>query len=279
MRKFYLPAVSVFVLTALLALTLYAETPEKIDYETLGKKLQNPLANLIIVPFENNFESGLGPEKDGFRYRLRFQPLIPVSLNEDWLLILRPIVPVVFQNNVVGKTGQAGLEDIELEPFVSPKELWPAGLFWGVGPIFLFPSASKALMGSEKSGLGPNGVVLKQSGPWTAGILAHHMWSYAGNDKREDIDSTYLQPFAAHTSKTGFSITASSETTYDWKDEEWTFPVIAGANQVFSIDGNFINIGLQGIYYPVAPSGEAKWGIRLTIKLLYPSVHKKAGNQ
>jgi len=238
--------------------------------EKLAKKLQNPVASLISVPLQNNFEYKLGPEKKGFRYTLRFQPVVPFSLNEDWNFIFRPIVPYISQRNVIGGSSQEGFGDIELEPFFSPKEPGPGGLIWGVGPVLLFPTAASKSLGLEKYGAGPNGVVLKQSGPWTAGILANHTWSYAGNDAREDISATYLQPFFSHTSKKGFTISFSSESTYNWESRSWTVPLIGGVSQVIPFFGRFLSAGISGIYYPQTPSGGPKWGIRAVVTLLLP---------
>jgi len=238
--------------------------------EKLAKKLQNPVASLISIPFQNNFEYKLGSEKKGFRYTLKSQPVVPFSVNQDWNFIFRPIVPYIYQKDVVGRASQEGFGDMEIEAFFSPKEPGSKGLIWGVGPVLLFPTAASKYLGSEKYGVGPNGVVLKQSGPWTAGVLANHTWSYAGNDSRQDICATYLQPFFSHTSKNGFTISFSSESTYNWKDREWTVPLIGGVSQVIPFFGRFLSAGISGIYYPQTPSCGPKWGIRAVLTILLP---------
>ena len=246
------------------------QKPSSATSEKLAKKLQNPVASLISIPLQNNFEYGLGPEKKGFRYTLKLQPVVPFSLNEDWNFILRPIMPYISQRNVIGGSSQEGFGDLELEPFFSPKEPGPGGLIWGIGPVFLFPTAASKSLGLEKYGAGPNGVVLKQCGPWTAGILANHTWSYAGSNSREDINATYLQPFFSHTSKNGFTISFSSESTYNWESREWTVPLIGGVSQVVPFFGRFLSAGISGIYYAQSPSRGPKWGIRAVVTLLLP---------
>ena len=260
-----------FIIIPAFADSLDRPTPDAgTTNEALAKKLQNPIASLISVPFQNNFQYKMGPEEKGFQYTLRFQPVMPASLNDDWNLIFRPIIPFIYQRDVVGTTRQEGLGDMELEPFFSPKELGPGGILWGVGPILLFPTAASDQLGSQKYGIGPNGVVLKQIGPWTMGILANHTWSYAGNDKRRDISATYLQPFFAHTSKKGFTVSFSSESTYDWEGRQWTVPLICGVSQVLPVFGRYMSVGVSGIYYPETPAGGAKWGVRATVTLLFP---------
>jgi hypothetical protein len=152
--------------------------------EDLAKKLQNPVAALISVPFQNNFDFGLGPSNDGFRYTLNIQPVIPISLNGDWNLISRTILPIISQHNSVGAPIEAGGEFLEaIQPvrrsvdvnqdglgdaiqsfFLSPVNPGPAGIIWGVGPVFLLPTATDDLLGSGKWGAGPTAVLLKQTG-------------------------------------------------------------------------------------------------------------------
>lgn len=277
MRTVCLGILKGIVLLTAVALPLYAEdtgtekeVPVETDTQSLAKKLQNPMAKLISVPLQNNFEYKLGPKGKGYRYTLRFQPVIPMTLNDNWNLVLRPIIPFIHQSEVITNTEQEGLGDIELEPIFSHRKPGIGGFNWGVGPVLLFPTAASEHLGSQKWGIGPHGVLIKQTGPWTRFILANHLWSYAGNDKREDISETYLQPVLAHSSKKGFTIAASSETTYDWKDRQWTIPLIGTVSQIFPLSGRYASIGIGGIYYLEAPRGGPQWGIRLTLTFVFP---------
>ncbi|EJL58445.1 hypothetical protein PMI09_00155 [Rhizobium sp. CF122] len=80
-------------------------------------------------------------------------------------------------------------------------------------------------MGSGKWGAGPTAVALKQEGPWTYGMLANHIWSFAGQNNRDDIRSTFLQPFVAYTTPEAWTFTLNTESTYDWEHNEWSVPV------------------------------------------------------
>jgi hypothetical protein len=166
---------------------------------------------------------------------------------------------------------ESGLSDITTSLFFSPKEPTAGGLIWGVGPIFLLPTATKDVLGTEKWGLGPTGVVLKQSGPWTAGILAGHVWSVAGNDSRADVSSTTLQPFLTYTTRTHTTFALSSESAYDWKGEQWQVPLIVQVAQLFKVGPQIMQLALGGKYWADAPdNGPEGWGLRLQLTLVFP---------
>ena len=182
------------------------------DADELAKQLSNPIASLISVPFQFNADFGLGPDGDGERYYLNVQPVVPISLSEDWNLISRTITPVIGQNDVFPTDDdQFGLGDITQSFFLSPVQPGPGGIIWGAGPVLLIPTATDDLLGSEKFGLGPTIVALKQSGPWTYGLLANHIWSVAGDDDRDDVSSTYMQPFLARSLGQGVTVNAAFE--------------------------------------------------------------------
>jgi hypothetical protein len=201
------------------SLTGLAQTEEEktASAEDLAKQLANPVASLISLPFQNNFDFKVGP-LEGFKNTLNVQPVIPISINEKWNMISRTIIPIISQSNVTenGKS-QTGLGDITQSVFFSPKEV-KNGLVWGVGPVFLLPTATNDVLGLQKWGVGPNGLVLKLKGQWTYGALVNHTWSFAGSGSN-DINATFFQPFATYATKTGASFTIASENSQDWKND------------------------------------------------------------
>ena len=256
------------LLFAQLVCPLFAEDTS--NPEELAKKLSNPVSNLISIPFQNDFESGLGAGQNGSRYTLKVQPIVPVSFNKDWDLIIRPIVPLINQSNVYGSSAQKGLSDSQLQLFFLPKASVRDDVIWGAGPVFLFPTATEALLGSEKWGIGPNACVVKQTGPWTIGLLANHLWSFAGNSNRSNISMSYLQPFASHSNKHGFTFSFASETSYDWLADRWTIPLVCGISQILPAGGHLISAGASVIYHLQSPSNTSKWSARVSITLLFP---------
>jgi hypothetical protein len=185
------------------------------DNSELAKQLANPVASLISVPFQNNFDYNIGPADDGFRYTLNVQPVIPISLNTDWNLISRTILPIVYQDDILPDSGdQFGLGDTVQSLFFSPAKPTAGGWIWGVGPVLLLPTGTDDLLGGEKWGAGPTAVALRQAGPWTIGFLGNHIWSFAGDGDRDNISRTFLQPFMTYTTPTAWSFVLQTESTY-----------------------------------------------------------------
>lgn len=185
-----------------------------------AKKLANP------VPFQFNYDGGYGPD-NGTKSILNVQPVIPFSVNKDWNVISRTIVPIVSQHDIAGKSGnQSGVSDITQSFFFSPKQSTSNGLIWGEGPAFLIPSATDSLLGGEKWGGGPGSVLLKQEGSLTYGALANHIWSFAGARDRRNVSATFLQPFFFHTTSDAWTFGLDAESSYDWNDDDGAFPPI-----------------------------------------------------
>ncbi|HRY48950.1 MAG TPA: transporter [Candidatus Paceibacterota bacterium] len=243
---------------------------EQAKAAALAKATLNPVASLISVPLQNNFDWGGGPNDDGFQYKLNVQPVIPISLNEDWNVISRTIVPYVYQENVIGTSSQSGLADTTQSLFFSPVKPTKGGWIWGAGPVLQIPTATDDLLGEEKWGAGPTAVVLKQEGPWTYGALLNHIWSFAGEDGREDVNRTFLQPFASYTTKTFTSLGLNTESSYDWERSQWTVPINAFVQQLLKVGKQPISLQLGGRYYAEGPSGAPEWGLRFQISLLFP---------
>jgi len=238
----------------------------------LAKGLANPIASLISVPLQLNYDHGIGPRDDGHRFTLNIQPVIPFRLTGDWNLISRTILPVVYQADIVPGAGdQFGLGDTVQSLFLSPATPGPAGLIWGIGPVLLIPTGTDDLLGADKFGLGPTAVVLRQSGPWTYGALVNHVWSVAGSDRGPDISSTFLQPFLSYTTKDAWTFTLNTETTYDWTAEQWSVPIHAVVSKVFKIGGQLVSVGAGLRYWAEGPDSAPKGlGARVTFTLLFP---------
>ena len=243
------------------------------EYEQdLARQLTNPVAALISVPLQLNYNSDIGPADDGKHWVLNLQPVIPFSLNEDWNLISRTILPIVDQQDLFpGAGSQTGLGDTVQSLFFSPVAPTAGGWIWGAGPVFLLPTGTDDLLTTDKWGVGPTVVALRQQGPWTSGMLGNHIWSVAGDSDRRDISATFLQPFLAFTTPTAWTYTLQSESTYDWENSEWQVPIRGIVTKVTRIGNQMVSVG-GGVNYWLesAENGPEGWGLRLTMTFLFP---------
>jgi hypothetical protein len=254
---------SIVPLLILSTCALHAEEAE------LAKKLANPIADLISMPIQSNVDFGVGPG-DGTIWKTNIQPIIPFELTEHWNLISRTILPVIDQQGLAA-TGDAldasGIGDITQSFFFSPKESSP---IWGVGPVFLLPTASDELLGTEKFGMGPTAVVLKQHGPWTYGALANHIWDVGGDSNRDSVNATFIQPFVAYILPTKTTLTLDSETTYDWSNDQWAVPVNFIVSQMFKVGHQPMQAFIGARYYAEKPDDGPEWGVRFGLTFLFP---------
>ncbi len=137
--------------------------------------------------------------------------------------------------------------------------------------MFLYPTATNEFLGAEKWGSGPTGLLLVQTNGWTVGILANHIWSFAGNEDRSNVNVTYLQPFLSYQTKTKTTLGVNSESTYDWIENQWIVPVNFYVSQLVRIGKLPVSFQLGGRYYAEGPSGTPEWGLRFAITLLFPA--------
>jgi hypothetical protein len=256
-------SVSMVALSALILASSPA-VAQSDDAAELAKKLSNPIASLISLPFQLNYDSGYGAMGDGSRTFLNVQPVIPFKLNDNWNLISRTIVPLDYRDfNNSG--GELAIGDIVQSFFFSPSTP-NNGVTWGVGPVFVLPTGSKH--SADTWGAGVTGVVLKQSGRSTFGALANHIWDVSGP---ADINATFIQPFASYTTPDLWTYGVNIEATYNWNSDQWSAPINVSATKLIDIGGQKISVGGGVGYWLTSANGQAdQWRARLIATYLFP---------
>jgi hypothetical protein len=240
--------------------------------EELATQLSNPLADLISIPVQGNYNQGIGPFGDGKAVSINIQPVIPFSLSDDWKLISRTIIPVVWQDDLFPTAGtQFGLGSTVQSLFLSPSQ--PTnGFLWGAGPVFLIPIQTDELLGLDTFAAGPTAVGLWQGNGWTVGMLGNHLWSVAG-DSNDEVNATFLQPFLAYTASNAWTLSLNTESTYDWNAEQWSVPVNATVSKLVKLGGKLPVSFFGGVRYWVESpetTGPEGFGARLGFTVLLP---------
>lgn len=240
----------------------------------LAQQLSNPVADLISVPFQFNYDGRIGPGDDGRRATLNIQPVIPIRLNPEWSLISRTILPIISEWDIApGTDHQFGLGDTIQSLFLSPRAPGPGGIVWGIGPVALLPTATDDVLGTGRWELGPAAVVLRQSGPWTVGVLANHVWSAGGGTRSvtDNVSSTFMQPFIAYTTADAWTFTLQSETSYSWANDKLTVPINAVVAKLVKIGDQRVSLFVGARYYAFSSeAGPKGFGLRTGTPLLFP---------
>jgi hypothetical protein len=252
---------------------MMAPAHPELSPEQLAKLAQNPVGNLISVPFQNNANLNFGPEEKTQNI-LNIQPVIPVSVNADWNIITRTILPVISQPRLGPFVGdQSGIGDTTFTAFLSPAE--PKGLIWGVGPVFQAPTHNSKELGNDNWGGGASFVVLKleKGSPWVYGVLVNNVWSLTDDKRGGSFNAGLLQPFVNYNFPSGLYLTSSPIVTANWKarsEDVWTVPIGGGVGKIFHLGKLPVNTQIGAYYNVERPEFGADWQIRAQLQLMFP---------
>ncbi len=247
--------------------------------QAIIKTSQNPVGNIGIVPFQNNFNYGVGPYTR-FQYNLNIQPVVPFMLSKNMNLIARTIIPAIDQPSFAPPTVCAsaygcgstfGLGDIQEQLFFAPKTK-PGELIWGAGPVLQFPSASPGVLGSGKWAAGPALVGLIMPGRVVTGMLVTQLWSFAGQAARPGFSSALFQPFFNYNFKDGWALTTAPILTPTWSatQNKWAIPLGGGVSKTFKADDQLMSLSAQYYTYVARPITSPQTNLKVIFSLLFP---------
>jgi hypothetical protein len=253
-------------------LALAAPAFAEMSAEELAKLAQNPVGNLISVPFQNNTNFNFGPEK-GTQNILNIQPVYPIHVNEEWNIITRTILPVISQPSLgPGDSRTNGIGDLQFSAFLSPAN--PGEWIWGAGPVIQAPTHSDDL-GNDHWGLGPSFVVLHlaKGDPWVYGVLVNNVWSVGSGNGQPSYNNGLIQPFLNYNLPGGAYLTSSPVITIDWKadsSQQVTLPLGGGVGKIFHFGKLPVNAQISAYYNVVRPDNAANWQLRAQVQLMFP---------
>jgi hypothetical protein len=239
----------------------------------LAKKLQNPIGDLYSVPFQGNTNFGVGPH-GGTQEILNIQPVIPFHITDDWNIITRTILPVVWNPDMSPIPSESfGTAPTTFSAFLSPRNPTD-GWLWGVGPVVQIPTASSPLLGSSVWGGGATGVLVYMKGPWVAGVLVNNVWSFGGTSGRfgTSYNNFLTQPFVNYNFGAGWYVTTSPIVTANWETPgtKWTVPVGGGVGRVVKVFGKLpVNFMVGAYYNVIRPDLGADWQLRTQVTFIF----------
>jgi hypothetical protein len=244
---------------------------KEVDKADIAKKLANPIANMMSVPFQYEFSRGVGLNQGGSEQTLLFQPVAPFDLGGGDIFIVRPIVAGARETSIEYAPGKSfsgyGVASVTLESFYAPNT--NSSWIWGIGPYAQSPSGNSGRFGSQQTGAGVTAVVLNRQGPWTYGLLGYQSWNMGGNPAFGTQNNLYGQPFVAYTTKDAWTYTANMEAQYNYDTHRTSNPLYVGVSKLEVFDGVPISFGAGPIYYVSnTPGGPSGWGGRATVTLV-----------
>lgn len=239
--------------------------------EDLAKKSQNPIADLVSLPFQSNTNFNAAPF-GRTQEIFNIQPVVPMHISADWNMISRTIVPIVSQPDPILNSNTNGIGDITQSLFFSPVN--SGALIWGAGPVFTVPSATDPILGTGKMLLGPTAVLLTTPGHWVIGVLVNNQWSVGGDPLRPSVNTFLAQPFLNYNMADGWYLTTSPVITANWlaaPGQQWVVPIGGGFGRLFRIGEQPVSANIAGYYNVINPAGAPNWQLRAQLSLLFPA--------
>jgi len=235
--------------------------------QELAQEAANPIADLMSIPFQLNNDFKLG-QYDRTRNVLNIQPVVPLAGGR---LVTRTIFPVAWLPDITAQSGysSSGLADIFFTAFYVPLS---ESLIWGVGPALEIPTGGEN-RGTQKWSLGPAFVALRQIGPWTLGLLANNVWSFAGKSERSAVNRGLLQYFIVRQLGNGWYLNSAPILTVNWEAEsgqKWLVPFGGGGGKLLFIGKLPLNLQSQAYYNVVKPDVGPDWQLRVQAQILLP---------
>ena len=240
-------------------------------YPDLSQALENPLARVLSIPLKFSFEKGGGIAGDGQLSTTRFNPRIPIHINDDLHIISHSTFSWVSQSDRIAPGRGEGFTDLFQSFLLSPERPGFEKVYGGLGPSFLLPTASGEQPGTDKYSVGPSIALYRQARGWTAGLLLSHVWSVAGDEDAMDVSTTLIAPLVSYTLPSSTTFSMSSETAYDWSRRSWGLPLNFSVGQLVMIGKRPVKLALGTTYFAGGRDGLPEWAYNVQVTMPFRS--------
>lgn len=237
------------------------------DTAVIAKQLQNPLSPLLRLNFNSIVDGGIDPDS-GTRYYLNLQVYGGFDISDEWQLLLPSnSLLLVSQHDVNGPgSSEFGMGDMTQSLWLSPKNSGVKDFYWGAGITTLLPFSTLGQIGKEQWGIGPEAVIAWQPGRTTLGLAVNHIVAVAGNDDRDRVNATTINPFVAYDLGDAVQLRLEAFLSYDWTRDEWLAPVGFNLSKTFTLWDEPFSVGLIGRCFIDTHHSYAHWsaGVQVT---------------
>ena len=264
--------VAIAAFTVLLQTPARARAADDVDVNALAKDTQNPVGDVVSMPFQFNFNTG-GDLADADYFLLNFQPVVPIRITPSWNVIARTIVP--FPSIPNGSTTEGGIGDIQEQLYFTPTR--PGAIIWGVGPMLSLPTATNPLARTGSWAAGPGAVVLTMPGPWVLGGLVNMFYTFKDEGGDPKVNLVVIQPFINWNFGTGWALSSSPILTHNAElpdGDQWTVPVGAGISRTLVFKAQPMSLSAAYFTNVVRPPGAALNQLRFQLSLIHPTAKK-----
>jgi hypothetical protein len=266
------------------------DEPPSDALEQVVQDVENPIVDRVSIPIANRTAFGIGPFQQTANVT-NIQLVLPIPLGENYV-VLRPSVPFVYVPTIQPppvpnqgppastppppaptqppQGGTFGLGDIRMQAYFVPHP--GRRLTWGIGPTFLFPTASDRRLGFGKWGIGPTFVAVWSEGRWTLGGRIENYWSVAGDETRPDVSQLTINPLATYVLGHGWYLVSAPVITAFWNlpGEKWLVPIGGGIGKVMTLGGLPFNVSIQAYWHAVRPTNSEGWALVVQFQSLFP---------
>jgi hypothetical protein len=163
--------------------------------------------------------------------------------------------------------GSTGIGDLR---FLDVVILGTQPLIWGIGPAFVFPTASLPATGQAKWQLGPAAVVAYTPRRWLIGVLGQNPISFAGDPERKDTNALFLQPFVTYQLGNGWFVRSQPQMVFNWTTGGQIVPLDLGAGRVFELAGQHVSCFVEPFWNVTTDGVTPRYGVTFGMALLYP---------